>query len=220
MYGIRVALGHKSRTFGYPDPTLHVPTNPTAWTVSTTSRGQFRSTEVAERPPGTPQACWRWTTAVRPREASIVQHSCLHADPTNVVASPSSWSPQPRSPLRRAASSHYLRLAHITGRGSARYPLESMAVVIVVRVRARHCICARHDRVNSDIHSYVRHPRSALSRFRDTRRWGWIRGTTWNVWRRCMVCDSPRMPSVGNSLSPSRAHDSSLGGLSALIYPR
>ena len=56
MYGIRVALGHESRTFGYPDPTLHVPTNPTAWTVSTTSRGQFRSTEVAERPPGTPQA--------------------------------------------------------------------------------------------------------------------------------------------------------------------
>ena len=43
MYGIRVALGHKSRTFGYPDTTLHVPTNPTAWTVSTTSRGQFRS---------------------------------------------------------------------------------------------------------------------------------------------------------------------------------
>ena len=80
--------------------------------------------------------------------------------------------------------------------------------------------CARHDCVNSDIHSYVRHPRSALSRFRDTLRWGWIRGTTWNVWRRCMVCDSPRMPSVGNSLSPSRAHDSSLGGLSALIYPR
>ena len=86
MYGIRVALGHKSRTFGYPDPTLHVPTNPTAWTVSTTSRGQFRSTEVAERSPGTPQARWRWTTPVRPREASIVQHSCLHADPTIIVA--------------------------------------------------------------------------------------------------------------------------------------
>lgn len=79
---------------------------------------------------------------------------------------------------------------------------------------------ARHDRVNSDIHSYVQHPRSALSSFRDTLRWGWIRGTTWNVWRRCMVCDSPRMPSVGNSLSPSRAHDSSLGGLSALVYPK
>ena len=137
-----------------------------------------------------------------------------------VVASPSSWSPQPRFPRRRAASIHYLRSEHITGRGPARYPHESMAVVIVVRVRARHCICARHDCVNSDIHSYVRHPRSALSRFRDTRRWGWIRGTTWNVWRRCMVCDSPRMPSVGNSLSPSRAHDSSSGGLSALIYPR
>ena len=74
VYGIRVAFGHKSRTFGYPDPTLHVPTNPTAWTVSTTSRGQFRSTEVAERSPGTPQARWRWTTPVRPREASIVQH--------------------------------------------------------------------------------------------------------------------------------------------------
>ena len=149
MYGIRVALGHKSRTFGYPDTTLHVPTNPTAWTVSTTSRGQFRSTEVAERSPGTPQARWRWTTAVGPREASIVQHSCLHADPTNVVASPSSWSPQPRFPRRRAASIHYLRSEHITGRGPARYPHESMAVVIVVRVRAQHCICARHDRVNS-----------------------------------------------------------------------
>ena len=74
MYGIRVALGHESRTFGYPDTTLLVPTNPTAWTVSTTSRGQFRSTEVAERSRGTPQARWRWTTPVRPREASIVQH--------------------------------------------------------------------------------------------------------------------------------------------------
>ena len=81
-------------------------------------------------------------------------------------------------------------------------------------------LCARHDRVNSDIHSYVRHPRSAISGFKDTRRWGWMRGTTWNVWRRCMVCDSPRAPWVGNLLSPSRAHDSSLGGLSALIYPR
>ena len=73
MYGIRVALGHESRTFGYPDPTLHVPTNPTAWTVSTTSRGQFRSTEVAERSPGTPRGRWRWTTPVRPREP---QASC------------------------------------------------------------------------------------------------------------------------------------------------
>jgi len=170
MYGIRDALGHKSRTFGYPDTTLHVPTNPTAWTVSTTSRGQFRSAEVAERSPGTPQAWWRWTTPVGPREASIVQHCCLHADPTHTVASPSLWSPQPRFPRRRAASIRYLRSGHITGRGPARYPHESMAVVIVVRVRARHCICARHDRVNSDIHSSVRHPRSAPSRFRDTPR--------------------------------------------------
>jgi len=155
MYGIRVALGHESRTFGYPYTTLLVPTNPTAWTVSTTSRGQFRSTEVAERSPGTPQARWRWTTPVRPREASIVQHCCLHAHPTNVVASPSSWSPQPRVPRRRAASIHYLRSEHITGRGPERYPRESMAVVSVVRVRARDCICGRHDSVNSDIHSCV-----------------------------------------------------------------
>lgn len=136
MYGIRVALGHESRTFGYPYTTLLVPTNPTAWTVSTTSRGQFRSTEVAERSPGTPQARWRWTTPVRPREASIVQHCCLHAHPTNVVASPSSWSPQPRVPRRRAASIHYLRSEHIMGRGPARYPHESMAVVWYMR-RAR-----------------------------------------------------------------------------------
>ena len=138
-----------------------------------------------------PQAWWRWTTAVRPREASIVQHSCLHTDPTNVVASPSSWSPQPRVPHRRAASIHYLRSAHITGCGPERYPRESMTVVSVMRVRARDCICGRHDSqddsVNSDIHSCVRHSRNDFSRFRDTRRWGRIRGTTWNVWRHCMV---------------------------------
>ena len=54
-----------------------------------------------------------------------------------------------------------------------------------------NCICGRHDSqddsVNSDIHSCVRHSRNDFSRFRDTRRWGRIRGTTWNVWRHCMV---------------------------------
>ena len=162
MYGIRVALGHELRTFGYPDTTLLVPTNPTAWTVSTTSRGQFRSTEVASR-----AVSWDTTSTVAMDYTSATSRSehrstfcCLHAHPTNVVASPSSWSPQPRVPRRRAASIHYLRSEHITGRGPERYPRESMAVVSVVRVRARDCICGRHDCVNSDIHSYVRHSRN------------------------------------------------------------
>ena len=138
---------------------------------------------------------------------------CLHAHPTNVVASPSSWSPQPRVPHRRAASIHYLRSAHITGRGPERYPRESMTVVSVVRVRARDCICGRHDSqddsVNSDIHSCVRHSRNDFSRFRDTRRWGRIRGTTWNVWRVATLHGVRFAPYAigGNSLSPYRAHD-------------
>ena len=142
---------------------------------------------------------------------------CLHAHPTNVVASPSSWSPQPRVPRRRAASIHYLRSEHITGRGPERYPRESMAVVSVVRVRARDCICGRHDSVNSDIHSCVRHSRNDFSRFRDTRRWGRIRGTTWNVWRHCMVCDFPRMRSVVIRYHRTERTISSLGALSAWI---
>ena len=183
MYGIRVALGHESRTFGYPDTTLLVPTNPTTWTVSTTSRVDLADSFAQNR--GGRAVSWDTTSTVAMDYTSVTSRSehhatfcCLHAHPTNVVASPSSWSPQPRVPRRRAASIHYLRSAHITGRGPERYPRESMAVVSVVRVRARHCICARHDCVNSDIHSYVRHPRSAISRFWDTRRWGWIRGTT------------------------------------------
>ena len=142
---------------------------------------------------------------------------CLHAHPTNVVASPSSWSPQPRVPRRRAASIHYLRSEHITGRGPERYPRESMAVVSVVRVRARDCICGRHTSVKVIFTAAFRHYRNDFSRLRDTLRWGRISGTTWNVWRHCMVCDFPRMRSVVIRYHRTERTISSLGALSAWI---
>ena len=152
-----------------------------------------------------------------PRPQLADRHSGLPTHLTNVVASPSSWSPQPRVPRRRAASIHYLRSAHITGRGPERYPRESMAVVSVVRVRARDCICGRHDNVKVIFTAAFRHYRNDFSRFRDTLRWGRISGTTWNVWRHCMVCDFPRMRSVVIRYHRTERTISSLGALSAWI---
>ena len=167
MYGIRSALGHESRTIGYPDTTVLVPTQSrysvdgqhhilrtvslnrmgqVALLWDTTSKkamvytgGTSRSEHrSAQLPPRTPK-----TKFLLPR-----LHRGSHNQGPCVVG--------------RAASTHHLWSRHITGCGSAQYPRELMAVVYVMKQRPRYCMMFIHSCAR--MHICVRH-RSARSGF-------------------------------------------------------